>query len=178
MSGLPDPLPDTLEGLYALVPDIDCRGRCANSCGPIDMSIAERQRIRSLGKEIPRWTQENAIRWANQERLDCPALGAFRQCTVYDVRPLICRLWGVTEGMPCVWGCKPKAGYLSDEDALVLIGRSMEIGGHDELDDEAVATIRKLMADPVTNAVMKDHIHRRPVDWKKAVVERNRVLGR
>lgn len=36
----------------------------------------------------------------------CPALVENR-CTVYDVRPTICRLWGAGPGMACPWGCEP-----------------------------------------------------------------------
>jgi hypothetical protein len=41
----------------------------------------------------------------------CPALKDGR-CSVYDVRPTLCRLWGVVEDMPCPWGCVPDGGRL------------------------------------------------------------------
>ena len=38
--------------------------------------------------------------------LACPLLRHGR-CTVYAQRPLVCRLWGVTESMECPHGCRP-----------------------------------------------------------------------
>jgi Fe-S-cluster containining protein len=46
----------------------------------------------------------------------CPALVDGR-CSVYDVRPLICRLYASAEGLRCPHGCQPVSGMLSDADA-------------------------------------------------------------
>ncbi|MFG1709158.1 hypothetical protein ACFLIM_38800 [Nonomuraea sp. M3C6] len=43
------------------------------------------------------------------------------------MRPLICRLWGATEGMPCEHGCVPERGRLTDAEAQLLIKRSKRI---------------------------------------------------
>ncbi len=134
---------DEIRAIYDEIPEVDCKGRCANSCGPIDMSTVERRRLTELGVEIPMFTPERAQRWANQERLDCPALTPLRTCRVYQDRPLICRLWGVAESMPCVWGCKPKR-LLTDDEAYDLIFRVIEIGGH-PLYDLSAGKMRRAM---------------------------------
>lgn len=42
---------------------------------------------------------------------------------------MICRLWGAVEGMPCVYGCVPEDGYLTDVEAYRMIAESLRIGG-------------------------------------------------
>lgn len=121
---------DQLRELYEQLPEIDCQGKCANSCGPIDMSEAEHQNIINLGVLIPTYTQEAHQRWSNNEPLHCPALNRRTlDCDVYEDRPLICRAWGVAESMPCTYGCKPTR-YLTDREMYTLLLKSFEIGGH------------------------------------------------
>jgi Fe-S-cluster containining protein len=39
----------------------------------------------------------------------CPFLDLqSKRCTVHQIRPGICRLYGVTTGLKCKWGCKPE----------------------------------------------------------------------
>jgi hypothetical protein len=40
--------------------------------------------------------------------LSCPYLGGGGECEIYDQRPLICRIWGMVEQLPCEWGCQPE----------------------------------------------------------------------
>jgi Fe-S-cluster containining protein len=115
-----------LAEIYARIPRIpDCDGRCWTSCGPIDMSDRERQRIRAAGTRITPYQKA----MASPERFWCDALTGDRRCAVYDLRPLICRLWGAVEGMPCVFGCVPEGGYLTDIEAYRMIAESTRIGG-------------------------------------------------
>jgi len=115
-----------LAELYARIPGIpDCDGRCWTSCGPIDMSDRERQRIRGAGVRITPYDKA----MASLERFHCDALTGDKRCAVYDLRPLICRIWGAVESMPCVYGCVPEGGFLPDADAYRLIAESMRIGG-------------------------------------------------
>jgi Fe-S-cluster containining protein len=68
---------------------------------------------------------------------DCPYLEDGR-CSVYDVRPLVCRLWGLVDapGLRCEHGCMPER-WLTRDDALRLVRRSLAISGGNE-----VTTIR------------------------------------
>lgn len=85
-----------LDAVYAEMPTLECQGKCAESCGPVAMSRVEWERIiETVGYEP-----------GPREDMTCPLLDGER-CTVYDVRPTICRLWGAVESMPCPWGCKP-----------------------------------------------------------------------
>lgn len=107
-----------LDKLYRELPTINCRRECSSSCGPVDMSRVEWERIvKKLGyeprKSMPRTSEEAARPGA----LSCPMLRS-GLCSVYHVRPLICRLWGVAEGLECPWGCTPEPGYLTKLEAF------------------------------------------------------------
>lgn len=118
----------TLEELYAQVPAIECRGKCQTSCGPIMMSDAEHVTLRDRGFDLPRLDPLRVLAEArSSEPPTCPALGAFGQCRVYDARPMICRLWGVVETMPCPHGCRPER-TLTHEEGAALLRASTETG--------------------------------------------------
>lgn len=116
-----------LQALYDQIPPIpDCDGRCWTSCGPIDMSDRERQHIRQAGYRITPWREA----LASIDAFYCEALTSGKRCAVYDMRPMVCRLWGAAEGLKCPFGCIPEGGWLSDHDGYRLIMESMRIGGH------------------------------------------------
>lgn len=83
-----------LEALYSRVPKIACKGLCIGSCGPIGYSEAERARLGHIGHD--------------PIHMLCHKLDGMGRCTIYNRRPLICRLWGVAEEMPCPFGCVPE----------------------------------------------------------------------
>lgn len=111
-----------LDAIYAQLPKINCQRKCQQSCGPIVMGRREWNRvIEDVGYE-PKPTPDQAA------RLVCPMLdekaGA---CSVYHVRPLICRLWGLVEAMACPWGCRPER-WLTDAEAHHLMNQAERIG--------------------------------------------------
>lgn len=118
---------EELQKLYDRIPRIpDCDGRCWTSCGPIDMSDRERQRIRQAGYKLTPFHEARK----SLETFYCEALTADKRCAVYEMRPLICRLWGAVESMPCVYGCMPEGGWLTDREAWLLVAESLRISGH------------------------------------------------
>lgn len=112
---LPVAMLNAAEAIYDKVPPANCKGLCRDCCGPVFMEHFEWDRIAARVGHHPRPTAEQ------RARLDCPLLTEAGQCSVYDVRPLICRLWGSAEGMPCPFGCEPDGGRLSDAQAQGLI---------------------------------------------------------
>ncbi len=46
----------------------------------------------------------------------CSYLTEDRRCSVHDVRPLVCRMYGAAEGLECPYGC-PSMGTLSRSQA-------------------------------------------------------------
>lgn len=96
-----------LDALYATLPKLECKGLCAHSCIPITVAPEERNRIRrEHGVELPEADELFA-----QGCTTCVALQDGR-CSVYDARPMICRLWGIDETMRCPHGCIPEGGWL------------------------------------------------------------------
>ena len=110
----------TLESMYASLPTVVCQGLCAESCGPIACSQAEADRMEAAAGRPLEFTSG----------LRCGYLDAIhRRCTVYTARPIICRLWGVAEGMACPWGCQPTSAPVEPADVRRLINLTAEIGG-------------------------------------------------
>ena len=79
------------------IPTFECVPGCHDCCGPVTTSPEEMARL-------PRKTR--AEQDAAMEALDCVHLGP-NGCTVYDERPLICRLFGTTASLPCPRGRGP-----------------------------------------------------------------------
>lgn len=108
-----------LEALYDSLPRLECQGLCHDSCGPIDMSVRERARIERTHGPVVCDTGAGAA---------CSMLDEHRRCRVYDIRPMICRLWGIVESLPCPYGCKPER-VLTREEGFRLIAEADLIGG-------------------------------------------------
>ncbi|PWQ93289.1 YkgJ family cysteine cluster protein [Leucothrix pacifica] len=89
---------DTIARLREEIPSFECTPGCHDCCGPVTTSSEEMSRL-------PRKT--DAEHEAALAALNCVHLGP-DGCTVYGERPLICRLFGTTETLPCPNGCRPK----------------------------------------------------------------------
>jgi hypothetical protein len=113
-----------LDALYAELPKLDCKGKCWKCCGKVLMAPGERERLRREGGvDVPTVDQMR-----REGRELCPALKNHR-CTVYTARPLMCRLWGIEEGMRCPYGCVPDGGWLSEAEAALFWFRAYAIAG-------------------------------------------------
>lgn len=121
-----------LDALYQQLPTIACKGLCSEACGPIVMSMAEAERL----KKADQWRRQPAIR----ADLTCVYLTERQRCSVYPVRPLICRAWGLVKRMSCMHGCVPSR-WLSDLEfveiakAIERIGGAIVVSGLDALED-------------------------------------------
>jgi hypothetical protein len=104
-----------LQDLYALVPELRCKGLCQDSCGPIGMSDEEWERLGPIETD---------------ESLTCPLLKDGR-CSRHFERPMICRLWGIDETLACPHGCIPERGHISEQRAMELLRAALRIGGGD-----------------------------------------------
>lgn len=115
-----------LRELYARVPQIACKGECWDSCGPIEMTPLEERILNERSVVIPPRAEALEVLRATGD-FTCPAL-VDRRCSVYDVRPMICRVWGVSESLRCPYGCEAQS-VLTDEDAFVLLMEANNAGG-------------------------------------------------
>lgn len=100
-----------LTDLYATLPALDCKGLCARSCGPIMAEIPE---ANACGADyaIVAFGGREVAAFSFDRKKRCNLL-RYGRCTAYDARPAICRLWGLVEGMRCMYGCVPER-YLTD----------------------------------------------------------------
>lgn len=73
----------TIEKIYARCPSVTCLRGCTACCGPVPVSEEERV-ILGLKKHHTGWTEMCKCRFASPSG-----------CTVYDKRPLTCRLFGL-----------------------------------------------------------------------------------
>jgi Fe-S-cluster containining protein len=111
---------EALAELYAELPKMQCQGLCADSCASVGMTVLEQRHIReTTGKVLP---------LAHAGKL-CQALTVLRQCSVYEARPMICRLWGMVPAMRCNYGCQPEGGWLTDRQAYEFLARVAELAG-------------------------------------------------
>lgn len=105
-----------LDLLYGKVPTISsCTGACAQSCGPVVVGDAEARRILGRMRGLPEPREDGM----------CSMLNVFGRCDIYVDRPMLCRLWGATEAMPCVFGCEPEDGRLDVLEGRELLAAAM-----------------------------------------------------
>ena len=103
-----------IDRLYEALPEVKCQRKCQAACGPIIMSQAEADRIAAHVEERP-------LRAAVPTDGElCPALSVMGGCMIYEVRPAICRLYGILKALPCQWGCVPEH-WINDADAYQLM---------------------------------------------------------
>lgn len=85
-----------VRALWGMVPSVGCRGLCVEACGPVGMSNEEEAILERRGVEVG----------FDRETLTCDQL-KFGRCSIYEDRPLVCRLWGAVPEMRCPFGCEP-----------------------------------------------------------------------
>lgn len=112
--------PQGLRAIWEKIPSIKCAGKCAASCSAIECSTLEKRLIeRRAGRKLNADTKDTTCSMLRNGR-----------CTVYSLRPVICRLWGVVESMPCPHGCKPER-VLGDREGIGLVIEAMVLAGDD-----------------------------------------------
>jgi Fe-S-cluster containining protein len=124
-----------LERLYATLPKINCRRLCQECCGPINMTELELRRLSEQFPALPSFAREMPIALSSGQVVSergfatdchqCPMLkdGA---CSVYPIRPMICRLWGLVQSMRCPHGCTPER-WVSPRESFKLLSRADQI---------------------------------------------------
>jgi Fe-S-cluster containining protein len=102
--------------IYASLPKLPCKRKCQASCGPIMASDIEVELFQqNTGKTFP-----DALTVIQSSDPLCPMLDVSGQCSVYQYRPLICRLWGLVEKMRCPHGCVPDR-WISDAESRIML---------------------------------------------------------
>ena len=101
-----------LTDLYVGVPDVECKGLCHAICGAIPITDVEAANILANGHAVPYIRGTGGIH--------CSALTDGKRCSIYESRPLICRLYGAASDLRCPHGCRP-ARWLRSERAREMI---------------------------------------------------------
>ena len=79
-------------------PHVKCRN-CGDCCGPVAATVDEIARIEDFVQSHKRARE---VVNAPHEPLDCIFHDdENRSCAIYQARPMVCRLFGVTKGMKC-----------------------------------------------------------------------------
>lgn len=164
-----------LDTLYEQVPDIpDCDGSCYDSCCFAEASIRERQRIeQASGRKFE--TIDRAKQYTPTvvsptsfiapiahdggllPRFTCSMLDDSGRCTQYELRPMVCRLYGATEGLECSRGCKP---ILSTAEGFALMAESLKIGGSPKSINVDPDMVRAGLSDPDTAETFRGLVRR------------------
>jgi hypothetical protein len=100
------------QALYAKIPKFECKKGCTDCCGVIVTTPWERDRM----GEPPAGPARAA------GSLRCP-YATDRGCSVYDRRPLLCRMFGAVDHpkMTCPHGCRPLV-TLTDQEGDQIMG--------------------------------------------------------
>lgn len=130
---------ERLAELYDQVPTIRCKGSCHDACCFIDASVRERDVVERASGERLETHDALAPGGAGPQfdrdgrplaRFRCSMLTNDGRCSVYEDRPMVCRLFGtVKTNMECHHGCRPER-MLSSLDAIRLLLDSFEAGGY------------------------------------------------
>ena len=136
-----------LEVIWRVIPDLPGCLRCGACCGPHDWAYCE-------WLVITAWLRERGLKEKFAKSLfdRCPY---YRPedglCEIYPVRPVICRLYGVAEGLECPFVEAPV--ILKREQACELLRLLRRIDGdlmqHGCITSETWAIIKELEKKPI-----------------------------
>lgn len=91
-----------LEEVYRQIPKSKCPERCGVCCTIVFPSLAEIRNIKAWLKKHDREFND-----FNMEiDKNCPYLSPEKECSIYPVRPFLCRIMGTSVAIPCVLGIK------------------------------------------------------------------------
>ena len=106
--------------IYSRIPKLRCKENCGKCCGVHHWFYAEWLVITDWLKKHGRTEL-----FAKSIFDPCPYLDERRRCTIYEVRPTICRLYGVVETLRCPY-VKPER-YLTEEEARQILNEVVEL---------------------------------------------------
>lgn len=125
-----------LDKIYKKLPKLNCKGLCTESCSLIKVGELERNRITRLTGNDPFIKDRDILQFVKNNppsKWTCSLLKAGK-CTIYHVRPLICRLFGLVEKMRCPFGCVPDR-WLTDKEAKKMLDKAEYFNNKQKVDD-------------------------------------------
>ena len=111
-----------IDRLTSGLPHFECVAGCTDCCGPVVMSRLEWKRILDkLGK------REGQMKIGDD--LLCPMLDkATHRCTVYEIRPAICKLFGVVEHPKLTCPHVKPEQAITDSECSTIINQIARLG--------------------------------------------------
>jgi Fe-S-cluster containining protein len=118
-----------LNKIYKKIPSLKCPPGCSACCGPVPLCSKEASVLKDLVKDNPDKSLLeglNSFMTPTDPDLNCKFSSA-KGCTVYENRPLMCRLFGTVESLKCPLGCAPSR-YLTraEENDLMTFYKNLK----------------------------------------------------
>ena len=106
-----------------------CKSGCNDCCGVVPFSDIEKARASAL-KPMEAWERYQGSAWLLKSALanfSCPFSDKNNGCQIYDVRPMVCRLFGVVdhEMMKCPHGSAPKKMITEAQSRALISGEPL-----------------------------------------------------
>lgn len=90
-----------IQSLYTAIPEFDCKPGCFECCGPVPCHDWE---LEKLGVETGEFIAAKNLKVIEPGKCQFIKDG---KCSVYERRPLMCRLFGTIEDLQCPYGMRP-----------------------------------------------------------------------
>jgi len=104
-----------IEDIYGLLPDFQCPSGCTVCCS--NFGVASRTRVED--ERIREYLRVQGREPLPTQGTTCPYV-CQHGCTIYPVRPLICRLYGTSPNYQCIMGVRPVRLLHEDEEAEIF----------------------------------------------------------
>lgn len=98
-----------VKNLYKMIPKFECIKGCNECCGPVPIIQQEAKNLNLKTCMLP---------FAHKS-LNCK-YSSKQGCTIYEKRPLLCRLFGVVQKMACPYGGKPEKLLSQEQENQIL----------------------------------------------------------
>lgn len=119
-----------IDAILATIPSFKCKPGCADCCGPVQLTRLEYHRCVKASGRTAQDVRQQMEKNIKRNIYKCPLLNAkTNQCSVYEVRPAICRIFGTTKELSCPHGYAPEPEQmLSEERAREILAQVEELG--------------------------------------------------
>ncbi len=104
-----------IEDIYNLIPSFICTEGCHECCQ--NFGVPSQTRVEA--ERIKAFLREHARRIGQAHGTTCPYLNE-TGCSIYPVRPLICRLYGTSPNYRCKMDVAPLRMLHEDEEAEIF----------------------------------------------------------
>jgi len=104
-----------IEDIYKLIPEFLCTPGCHECCQ--NFGVPSRTRVED--EPIKTFLRSNSMQPGVAQGNTCPYLNE-TGCSIYPVRPLICRLYGTSPNYLCKMGVMPLRLLHEDEESEIF----------------------------------------------------------